>query len=183
VIVRGERRSASIDRAGEMSMIRVPGPRSRRSGARSKRIFAGLLAAGGVTAATFAVTLSGVTLGCDGGFAPPAGDWAFDLGRARGLRILYAGVPEEPRGERFVSFLAANFDRVEAIDFDDLTAEVAAHHDVVVADWRTRWSGGEYRREFEYPKQRIPHSFATPIVLVSHVVLDLQEWGTKLRSW
>ncbi len=122
-------------------------------------------------------------VGCGREFAAPATDWAFHLGAARELKVLYAGVPAEPRGERFVSFLAATFTTVEAIDLDDLTAETAAHHDVVVADWHPRWKDGGYQDEFKYPEVRIPRTFTTPIALLSNSVVAIQEWGTKLRPW
>lgn len=102
---------------------------------------------------------------------------AHDLGAQAGVKVLYAGLPEEPRGQAFLQFLRASFDQVGAIDLRELDVEAADPYHVVIADWKRRWTpDGELVEAFEWPALKLTEELERPVVALAvggHSVLDV----------
>jgi hypothetical protein len=65
------------------------------------------------------------------------------------LRVLYAGVKDDPRTAEFVAFLGETFAKAEAIALEELSAVSARAFDVVVVDSPSPYKG---ERKFEMPR-------------------------------
>lgn len=108
--------------------------------------------------------------------APPASE---DLGPAREYRILYAGPSGTDREQAFLDFLRGWFARVDAIDLKRLTPDAASDYDVVVADWKRRYSpdGGfasDDGSSFPSARAGIGPEFTKPIVMIGAVAGEIQ---------
>jgi hypothetical protein len=97
-------------------------------------------------------------------FSAPA---AYDLGAAKHLKILYAGVPGSPRAKSFMEFLQANFEKVELQDVERLTKESAAPFDVVVCDGKRLYPMDDQHPSIDQAKCALPPDFTKPIVMIA----------------
>jgi hypothetical protein len=103
-------------------------------------------------------------------------DGGYDLGEAKHLKILYAGVPELERGKAFLAFLRENFAKVDAIGIEELDVKKAAPYDVVVADWKRLYGPGgiQETNRIDSPKLALGVDFGKPIVMLASVGGSIQ---------
>jgi hypothetical protein len=90
----------------------------------------------------------------------------YELGKARAVKVLYAGVPDTPRAQVFLEFLKQNFDAVASIDVEKLSKEAAAPYDVVVCDGR-RLYPMDMKGGLQIPKCALGPDFTKPIVMIA----------------
>ena len=101
--------------------------------------------------------------------APVPAPSAYDLGDAKHLKVLYAGVPDTPRAKAFVDFLKANFENVGELDVAKLSRQTAAPWDVVVCDGR-RLYPMDPKQSLNQPKCDLGPDFTKPIVMIASMV-------------
>ena len=109
-------------------------------------------------------------------FTAPA---AYDLGPAKHLKILYAGVPDSPRAKSFVEFLKANFESVGELDVTKLSKETAAPYDVVVCDGKRLYPMDDQHPSIDQAKCALPPDFTKPIVMIASMAGTVQHF-TKI---
>jgi hypothetical protein len=109
-------------------------------------------------------------------FTAPA---AYDLGAAKHLKILYAGVPDSPRAKSFMEFLKANFEKVELQDVEKLTKESAAPFDVVVCDGKRLYPMDDKNSTLNRPNCALFPDFTKPIVMIASMAGTVQRF-TKI---
>lgn len=98
-----------------------------------------------------------------------AQDASEDLGAAKELRILYAGDSGGEREQGFLELLRPWFATVDSIPIRELSQESARAYDVVVADWRRRFSAeGGFDSESSIPLQ-LGFDFDKPIIMIASV--------------
>ncbi len=100
--------------------------------------------------------------------APPVP--AYDLGDAKHVKVLYAGVPGSPRAKAFVDFLKANFDSVGVLDVSTLSKQTAAPWDVVVCDGKRLYPMDPEKPSINQAKCDIGPDFTKPIVMIASMV-------------
>jgi hypothetical protein len=98
--------------------------------------------------------------------APAHAQSAYDLGDAKHLKVLYAGVPDTPRAKAFVEFLKANFENVGELDVTQLSKESAAPYDVVVCDGK-RLYPMDPKTGTDQVKLLLGRDFTKPIVMIA----------------
>jgi hypothetical protein len=116
--------------------------------------------------------------------APPAAPAAtapavYDLGAAKHLKVLYAGIPDSPRAKSFMEFLQANFEKVELQDVEKLTKESAAPFDVVVCDGRRLYPMDDKNPSLNRPNCALLPDFTKPIVMIASMAGTVQHF-TKI---
>jgi hypothetical protein len=99
---------------------------------------------------------------------------AYDLGDAKHLKILYAGVPDTSRARVFTEFLKANFDAVEAIDVAKLSKESAAPFDVVVCDGKRLYPMDPKKPSLNQAQCSLGADFTKPIVMIASMAGTVQ---------
>jgi len=116
-------------------------------------------------------------LACNRAAAPDVAraDARYDLGESRALRVLYAGALKTERAAAFLAFLRANFATVDALDLRQLDAAKASRCDVVVADWKRRWSSDGILEKYEWPELHLGEGFRKPIVMVASAGCSIQQ--------
>lgn len=102
--------------------------------------------------------------------APAHAQSAYDLGDAKHLKVLYAGVPDTPRAKAFVDFLEANFENVGELDVTQLSKATAAPWDVVVCDGRRLYPMDPEKPSLNIPKCDLGQDFTKPIVMIGSMV-------------
>ena len=110
-----------------------------------------------------------------------------DLGAARDLKILYAGAPDSPRTASFERFLEQWFEQVDTIPLVNLTPKRAEPYDVVVADWKRRYTEndeGKYRFDSSTAHgASLDDSFTKPIVMIGAVAGELFRASQPKVGW
>jgi hypothetical protein len=99
--------------------------------------------------------------------APAHAQNAYDLGDAKHLKVLYAGVPETPRAKAFVDFLKANFDSVGELDVTKLSKASAEPFDVVVCDGNRLYPMDPKKPSLNQAKCDLGADFTKPIVMIA----------------
>jgi len=99
--------------------------------------------------------------------AAPAADGGGELGDARALRILYAGVPGDARETAFVEFLREHFESVGSIAVEKLSTATAAGYDVVVADGNRLYPMDPKNPSIDLKSTSLGPDFTRPIVMIS----------------
>lgn len=107
------------------------------------------------------------------------GQAIYDLGTAKHLKVLYAGVPDSPRAKNFLEFLKANFEKVELQDVEKLTKESAAPFDVVVCDGKRLYPMDPKTPSINQAKCALPPDFTKPIVMIASMAGTVQHF-TKI---
>lgn len=115
----------------------------------------------------FAALFAGAAAPAQTAAAPPS---AYDLGDAKHLKVLYAGVPDTPRAKAFVDFLKANFENVGELDVTKLTKATAAPWDVVVCDGKRLYPMDPKSPSAAQPKCDLGPDFTKPIVMIASMV-------------
>jgi hypothetical protein len=109
------------------------------------------------------------------GLGPAAtGQASYDLGDAKHLKVLYAGVPDTSRARVFMEFLKANFDTVDEIDVTMLSKESAAPFDVVVCDGKRLYPMDPKKPGLEGPRCSLGADFTKPIVMIASMAGTVQ---------
>src|SRR5688572_21236087 len=80
------------------------------------------------------------------------------LAESKKLKVLIAGKMGNDRVVKFGQFLARYFGKVDSVNLEQLTPELAARYDVVVADWERRYAHGGYQDK--KPKYKLPEGFS-----------------------
>jgi hypothetical protein len=119
----------------------------------------------------FAASVAGVSALAQSTPAPdaPAAP-TYDLGDAKHLKVLYAGVPDTPRAKAFVDFLKANFEKVGELDVAQLSQQTAAPWDVVVCDGRRLYPMDPQKPSINQAKCNLGPEFTKPIVMIASMV-------------
>ena len=102
--------------------------------------------------------------------APARAQSAYDLGDAKHLKVLYAGVPDTPRAKAFVDFLKANFEKVDELDVTKLSKQTAAPYDVVVCDGKRLYPMDPEKPSLNQAKCELGPDFTKPIVMIGSMV-------------
>lgn len=111
---------------------------------------------------------------------PPAdAPVVYDLGAAKHLKVLYAGVPGSPRAKSFVEFLKANFEKVGEVDVTKLSKEAAAPWDVVVCDGKRLYPMDPKKPSIDQAQCALPPDFTKPIVMIASMAGTVQHF-TKI---
>jgi len=100
--------------------------------------------------------------------APARAQASYDLGDAKHLKVLYAGVPDTPRAKAFVEFLKANFEKVGELDVTQLSKATAAPWDVVVCDGKRLYPMD--KPSLNQAKCDLGQDFTKPIVMIGSMV-------------
>lgn len=103
----------------------------------------------------------------------------YDLGAAKHLKVLYAGVPDSPRAKNFMEFLKANFESVGELDVTKLSKETAAPYDVVVCDGKRLYPMDPKTPSINQANCTLPPDFTKPIVMIASMAGTVQHF-TKI---
>ena len=102
--------------------------------------------------------------------APAGAQASYDLGDAKHLKVLYAGVPDTPRAKAFVEFLKANFEKVGELDVTQLSMATAALWDVVVCEGKRLYPMDPEKPSLNQAKCDLGADFTKPIVMIASMV-------------
>jgi hypothetical protein len=95
------------------------------------------------------------------------------LGEAKKFKILLACKRGSDREQKFGQFLARYFAKVDPVNLEQLTPEIAAKYDVVIADWERRYAHGDFQ-DHKKPKVRLPEGFSKPVIMIGLVAGEIQ---------
>src|SRR5262249_11764034 len=98
----------------------------------------------------------------------------YDLGDAKHLKGLYAGVPDSPPATAFAEFLKPKFENVGELDVARLSKESAAPYDVVVCDGRRLYPMDPQKPSIDQAKCSLGPDFTKPIVMIASMAGSVQ---------